>query len=158
MAAEFVFEDEEIRSFFKNLHANLKGIRNGQNKFVGLMSSVVFRDVMEHFENEEGESGPWQAWSKVYQKHMNKIGRSGNKKLQFTGRLRNSFQPGKVRKKADGLEWFNNAKTKGTSFPYAQAHDEGGPQLPQREFMWLSEKGAERLSQQMLNFLLEEKA
>lgn len=154
MATEFVFEDKELREFFKNTFDKLKEIQNGTGKFVGLMSAIVFRDVMDHFKEEQGSDGAWAPWSEIYKKHMQKIGRAGNKKLQFTGRLRNSFQPDNVKKVSKGLLWFNNAQING--FPYAAAHDEGGDRLPQREFMWLSDKGAEQLSEQVLAFMKDE--
>jgi len=155
MAAEFEFKDMEARQMFKKLASGIQSIKNGEKKLIGLMSSVIFRDIIDHFNKEEGESGPWAPWSDVYAKHMEKIGRSGNKKLQFTGRLRNSFQPTNNRKSAEGYVWFNNAETK-DHFPYAKAHNDGGEILPKRDFMWLSDKAAESLAQQLLNFALSE--
>lgn len=155
MGAEFVFDDEDSRKMLQKIIDNLAGIKNGDQKFQGLMGAVVFRDIMDHFSDEAGESGAWPSWSKSYQTYMERIGRGGNKKLQFTGRLRQSFVPTNVRKLSEGYLWFDNAKT-AKGFPYAQAHDEGGPKLPQRQFMWLSDKGAENLCQQMLAFALDE--
>lgn len=48
----------------------------------------------------------------------------------------------------DGILFYNNAKVKGTGFPYAYAHDndtEPRSRLPQRKFMWLSDEGMEKL-------------
>ncbi len=155
MAAEFVFEDSSSQQMLAKIMANLKSVTNGDSKFQGLLGTIVYRDIMSHFQSEQGEDGAWPDWSPSYAKYMERIGRNGNKKLQFTGRLRQSMLPTNVKKVSEGYLWFDNAKTK-TGFPYAQAHDEGGPKLPQREFMWLSQKGAEQICQQMLAFILDE--
>lgn len=116
------------------------------------MSAIVFRDIIQHFERQEGDGGPWKAWSPRYAKFMASIGRSNNKILQFSGRLRQSFQPTNVRTSAEGITWFNPAKTS-KGFPYAAAHDEGGPTLPQRRFMWLSGGALSDIETQILKFL-----
>jgi phage gpG-like protein len=156
---EAVFEDREVVDFFKMLRTNLKSVKNGEKKFSGLLSAIVFRDVMEHFENEEGPDGHWAPWSTEpnggYAAKMQRAGRGGNKILQYSGKLRQGFKPAKVRFSGQELVWFNDAQTK-SGFPYAAAHDEGGPTLPSRSFMWLSKKGADDISMQTLQFMLDE--
>jgi phage gpG-like protein len=152
MAAEIVLEDKKIQEFFKKTLKNMKDIENGESSFIGIVGATVFKDVIDHFSKEQGQDGPWAPWSKVYQQHMMKIGRQGNKKLQFTGRLRQTFKPTDSRKVSGGLVWYNNAMTK-NNFPYAQAHDEGIGS-PQREFMWLSPTAVETIAKQIVNFTL----
>jgi phage gpG-like protein len=152
VAAEIVLEDKKIQEFFKKTLKNMKDIENGESSFIGIVGATVFKDVIDHFSKEQGQDGPWAPWSKVYQRHMMKIGRQGNKKLQFTGRLRQTFKPTDSRKVSGGLVWYNNAMTK-NNFPYAQAHDEGIGS-PQREFMWLSPTAVETIAKQIVNFTL----
>lgn len=150
-----LFEDREVVDFLKSMRSRLAKVKGSEQKFVGLLSAIVFRDVIEHFQNEEGSSGPWAKWSPSYRAHLKEIGREGNQILQFSGRLRGNFKPEKYRATASGPLWFNDARTK-SGFPYAYAHDTGGPQLPQRDFMWLSDKAAEEISKQTLQFMLDE--
>jgi hypothetical protein len=149
-----IFEDETLKRFFKNLNTNLRVIKDGKKKYYGLISSIIFKDVMDHFEKEEGEKEDWEVWSDSYIRHMERIGRVNNKTLQFNGRLRNNFKPTNVRETDAGIMWFNNAKTK-SGFPYAFAHNEGGKQLPKRDFMWASDGAVEKIGTQTLYFLLE---
>lgn len=155
MSFEVEFQDESINKFFESIQGKLRQIDGGQKRFVGLLSAVVFKDVIHHFEQEQGEKEKWQQWSDSYRTHMEQIGKSGNKILQFTGRLRNNFKPQKNRITKDGILWFNDAQTK-NGFPYAFAHNEGGDILPKRDFMWLSDSAIQEMSQQTLAFILDE--
>ncbi len=152
---EAIFDDKEVVSFLKSMTKKLQDVKGGEKRFVGLLSAIVFSDVIDHFDKQQGEDGPWKEWSPPYEDYLKSIGRSGNKILQFSGRLRQNFKPGSVRKENAGFLWFNDAQTK-NGFPYAAAHDEGGGRLPKRNFMWLSDKGAENISDQTLAFILEE--
>ncbi len=120
-----------------------------------LLEIGVFKDIISHFESETAPDGAWQAWSNSYDRHMQMIGKGGNKILQDTGRLRNTMMPGGgggSRATGDGLLFFNNATTKG-GFPYAAAHDTGGPKLPKRKFMWLSDGAASDIADQVARWL-----
>jgi hypothetical protein len=86
---------------------------------------------------------------------MDKRGKGGNKILQDTGKLKQNFKPNHYRSSSKGLYWYNDAVTK-SGFPYAYAHDEGGDQLPKRDFMWLSDDALEEVGNQTLQFLLDE--
>lgn len=154
MAVEVEFDDAEVRKFIQGVTEKLSDVRNVKPRFMALLSSIVYRDVMDHFEQEKGPDGKWKPWSKIYREHMRKIGKGGNKTLQDTGRLRQSFLPKNHRATKDGILWFNNAKTGG--FPYALAHDEGELGMPQREFMWLSDEAQDKISEQTLQFMLDE--
>ena len=153
---ETVFEDKEVVDFFKSMKTRLAWIKNGERKFVGLLSAIVFKDVQAHFKNQEDPEGPWADWSPSYEAHLKSIGRFKRQRmLQFSGRLRQNFKPTDVRNTGQDLTWFNDAQTQ-SGFPYAYAHNKGGPQLPQREFMWLSDAAAEDMSKQTLQFMLDE--
>lgn len=149
------FDNAEVIEFIRNLDKRLKNVKDGQKKYVGLLSAIVYADVINHFQKQEGSGGPWKKWSDSYKKQMDEDGKGGNKILQDTGRLRNTFKPTNNRKVSAGVLWFNNAQTK-KSFPYAFAHDEGGPVLPQRDFMWLSEGAVEKIATQTLQFMIDE--
>ncbi len=153
--SEVIFEDESLRNFLKKISSNLQAVKDAKKKFVALMSAIVFKDVINHFEQEEGSKGKWVDWSTAYRKHMEKTGKAGNKKLQFSGRLRQTFTPTSNRTSGEGITWFNNAKTAG-GFPYAAAHDEGGKKLPKRDFMWASDKAVEQMADNTLKFILDE--
>ena len=152
---EAVFNNTEVQEFLSNLSNRLKDVKDGEKKYIGLLSAIVFQDVLGHFKGELGSDGPWQAWSSSYQKQMQKIGKSGNNILQWTGKLRNNFKPTNVRTSNEGPVWFNDARTK-SGFPYAYAHNTGGTQLPKRDFMWLSDQAEEKIGVQTLQFMLDE--
>lgn len=155
-SGEIEFKDESLKQALKNLSTNLKYVKDGHKKFLGLMSSVVWGDIDDHFKKEQGPDGKWQHWSFTHTLNMEREGKGGNLILQDSGRLRNNFKPTNVKMESKGITWFNNAKTK-KGFPYAQAHNEGGPKLPQRQFMWASDNAIERMSNNMLGFILDEK-
>lgn len=154
MSFEAVLDDKEVREFIQGMDKNLKDVQNGKSEYIGILSSIVFKDLIKHFESESGSEGKWKPWSDIYKKHMDNTGKGGNKILQDSGRMRQSFKPTNWRKVKDGVLWFNDAKTK-KGFPYAFAHNEGGSKLPKREFMWLSDKAMEDITQQTLAFILE---
>lgn len=154
MAFEVIFEDKEVKKFFKNFEENLESIKDGKRQFLGLLSAIVYKDVVNHFEKQEGPEGKWTPWSDIYKQHMKAIGKSGNKILQDSGRLRQGFIPTNVRSQSEGISWFNNAKTK-SGFPYSWGHNEGSGQLPQREFMWASDDALNDMADQTLDFILQ---
>lgn len=149
------FEDKDVAAFLKAMKTRLKAVKGSEKKFVGLLSAIVFRDVQGHFNKEMGSEGPWDSWSISYFDYLEKIGRQNNKKLQFSGNLRQNFKATDYRGTKDGPMWFNDAQTK-DGFPYAFAHDEGGDKLPKRDFMWLSDDAVEDISKQTLQFMLDE--
>lgn len=146
--ATIAIQDKKGRKFIKKLLDNTLIAKERKREYIATLSVLVFQNIMDHFEQEEGPGGPWKAWSKVYDEHMQKIGKGGNKILQDTGRLRQSFTPRNVRRVSDGILWFNPAKTK-KGFPYAAHHDET------RTFMWLSPGILEDMAGVTLNFLFK---
>lgn len=152
MSATFTFDDKEWQKFLKGLE---KRNKKAKKKLAPFLSPFVFKDVIEHFEKEEGPKGEWKEWSQSYDKQMTAKGKGLNKKLQDTGKLRQSFKPSDYKTTSIGIEWFNDAKTK-DGFPYAAAHDIGGPKLPRRQFMWLSKKAMDKIAKASLKYLLGE--
>lgn len=153
-----VFDDKEFAEFLQKLKKNSVTLAQGSKNLAGAISANVFRDIMAHFDTEMGDDQtPWQQWSAIYGEHMYLLGKSGNKILQDTGRLRQSFLPGNYRIKDGGIVFYNPAKTE-SGFPYASAHDKGGKRLPQREFMWLSGIAMEEIAEVTLKILQEGEA
>ena len=154
--AEIVFDNKEALELLRGMSKRIDQITEHDKKVVGLLSAIVYRDIIDHFSTETGPEGPWKPWSDSYQRFMASIGKGGNKILQDTGRLRNSFKPANVRSTSEGLLWFNDAKLS-SGFPYALAHDEGFGRLRQRQFMWLSDKAMEEIETAIVRFLEEGK-
>ena len=150
MSFEATFDDKQLRKFLKEITARTKDVVETRNRYAGLISVLVFRDVIEHFEKEQGSKGPWAALSSKYERR-----RQPGKILQISGKLRQSFAPTNWKSTSEGLFWFNNAQTS-SGFPYAYAHDTGGKTLPKRDFMWLSAIALERISEQTLRFMVDE--
>lgn len=156
MAVELQIVGDTITKFLKTVDKRVKDIEKKDRALADAISIFVFQDVVDHFKKEEGPDAAWKVWSDTYAEHMARIGRSGNKILQFNGRLRNTFKRTNYRKTSEGLEWFNNAKT-ASGYPYAAGHDEGDGKLPQRKFMWLSNQSLEKIGEVTLRFTLGEK-
>lgn len=152
MAIELAFDAAKVIDWLKEIEKRRKAIERRETAFGNAIGIFVFQDVLDHFKNEQGSEGKWAPWSSSYDARMKAIGKGGNNILQDTGRLRNSFTPGQWRKTSQGIEWYNPAKTK-DGFPYAYAHDEGGPKLPKRDFMWLSDSAMNKISEATLAFL-----
>lgn len=157
MAVEVTFQDKAARDFLKRTLKRYRDVATADRNYATALSAVVFRDIMQHFSDERGPDGAWHPWSQAYQAHMEKRGKAGNKILQDTGRLRQSFTPQNWRQVSEGILWFNAARTS-TGFPYAAAHDRGGPVLPKRPFMWLGRDAKETMGRVTLDFITQEKA
>lgn len=153
---EVIFDDKEIQEFFDRLKKKGVDVDKGSKQLAAIISANVFRDIMAHFDQEEGPGGEgWATWSQMYAEHMDKRGRGGNKILQDNGRLRQSFTPTNYRVVPGGALFYNSAKTQ-DGFPYALAHNEGGGKLPARTFMWISEIAMEEVANSTLKWLLDE--
>ena len=149
------FKDENLTRYFTDLVRRAAQIEQRDKIVAGIMGTIVYRDVIRHFERQEGPDGPWQQWSNSYRRQMWRDGKLGNKILQNTGRLRMSFSPVNYRTSKDGLTWYNNAQTR-QGFPYAFAHDndtEPRFQLPRRSFMWLSDDALGEIESAIVRFL-----
>ena len=156
MAIETVIHDKNTRDFLKGKIKKVEEITKNGQSYVNLLSIIVFKDIQNHFKNEEGPDGKWAPWSKMYQEHMEKIGRGSNNILQFSGHLRKAFVPTNYKTSSEGITWYNSARTKDGA-PYAADHQYGTNRMPARSFMWLSDKGQEDIAKQTLAFLEDEK-
>ena len=159
MGAEVKFDKKEWDKILKRLAKKWGDILVGTSKvrreFSGITSVIVYRDIIDHFKKESGPDGKWKKWSDSYEDHLKKIGRSSNKILQFSGRLRQSVAPQNLRNTNEGVLFFNNAKTK-KGFSYAEAHDDGmDNRPPQRKFMWISDKSMNEIVKQTTSWLAE---
>jgi phage gpG-like protein len=165
-AAEFTFESEQWQRIIKRLQKKWDSIASGNDQirreFSGIVAAVVYGDIVDHFKQEKGPDGAWVEWSKSYQEHLNKIGRGSNNKLVFDAKLINRITPEQSkeaihRNTNQGILFYNNAKTK-SGYPYAAGHDQGGSvkgRPPQRKFMWLSDKGMNRIVNNVSRWLAE---
>ena len=152
--SEAKLDDKAAQEFFKRLQKKTKDVQAAERKWVNIISVVVFRDIIKHFEEEKGPEGKWAPWAASYRKQLERRGFSGNKLLQFNGRLRNSFTPEKWRKTNAGPEWYNPAQTK-SGFPYAAHHDDGPSDGSKpRKFMWLSDGALDDISKITLAYVL----
>lgn len=152
---EVTFQDKKLRQFLNHILARSKDIDNKADNYIrGILSANIIQDVSEHFDEQDGgpRIGPWPEWSDMYLERMRKRGKAANNILVDTARLKNNFRVNSYRKNPTSVTFFNNAKTKG-GFPYAAAHNEGGPKLPRRRFMWLSLDARKRIAEQSLKFL-----
>lgn len=174
---EVEFDDKKIQAFLKKMSQRADWMKSKNSAYVDAVKATVITDIDQHFKNEEGPSGKWPEWSinyigviqgrfhfrsRIGSKRVFMIdgpdpdgrphkGKLGGKILQDTGRLRASRTY--YRKKTEGIEFYRNAKTR-SGFPYAAAHDKGGPRLPQRRFMWLSKKATDNIAEFTLKYLL----
>ena len=164
------FNNKKLSDYIDNLHNNSKRINKRAKDYAKSISPIIFADVMKHFNDAPmgvatgttfidafGTPVPWGGWSDSYRTFMFKIGKGGNKVLQDTGRLRQSFKPSKFRTSKVGVEWFNNAKTD-SGFPYAAFFDEEAENKEDlRPFMWLSLKALELVQVATLDYMLKQR-
>lgn len=184
---EVEFDDKQIREFLEYMGQELKGATyaNLSKKITSVMSAAVFSDVIDHFKNESGPGGAWKAWSKSYLDAISGLWiyrtvrdpqggarvvrmsthnmkkpppppRKPGLKLQVSGKLRNNFLPKNVRSYQGSFQWYNNAQTK-SGYPYAWGHNYGDGKLPQREFMWLSSQGLDKVGNAIWQGILDGK-
>lgn len=163
MTVTVEIDDLEVRKQLASLFKKVGDVTSGSRPYVGLMSAIMFRDIIQHFETERGPDGPWQAWSDRYRAYrFNKIKKGAlgvPKILQDTGRLRGGWviggklqtgaEPPKVRKVAAGLLWFNDVE-------YGFKHQEGIG-VPKRIFGWISNSAHEEMVRQTKLFIMDDR-
>lgn len=158
-AAEIKFDPQDWERILKRIRSKWKDIE-ARKTFGQVISTKVYEDIIRHFEQEKGPGGKWTKWSKSYKQFLDEQGRGGNKILQYSGRLKQSFTPQSWRSARDGIMFYNNAKVQGSGFPYAYAHDnddEPRTRLPQRKFMWLSDEGMLKIIEVTEGWLADER-
>ena len=128
------------------------------------------KDIVDHFEREEGPQGRWAPLKEGTQRHREgkipkrsakqiagiekRTGKKfvgGVKILQDTGRLFNSILPTNVKKvNDDTIMAFANVN-------YSAVHDRGSKKknIPQRKFMWFTRAGLELMRKIIVDGLLK---
>lgn len=121
------------------------GDKNSWRKILKSLVSVFgFKDVIDHFDNEQGEGREWPKLSPQYGEWKSKK-YPGRQKLILHSRLRQSFLPANTRYEGkDGVAFFNPVE-------YADKHDIGKDGVPQRQFMWLSGRAMDQLERGLLD-------
>lgn len=175
---------EKLGKKLEKMQERIDAIKGGKKEkgFHGAVSALVFADIMRHFEQEQGSKGNWAEWSQSYKDAIaGKVffRRVGGVTIPFdaakmenppppprndgmilatqVARMRQNFKPADYRINADGITWFNDAKTS-SGFAYAAAHDNGGGKLPKRDFMWLSAFALEKIAEATLDYINPKKA
>lgn len=150
------FHTAEVEKYFRQLKKNANEITSHHRAYWDSISILGFKDVIDHFQKQQGRDSRWQKWSTLYKRHMEAIGKGDNMILQDTGRLRQStmmaFDSEQIKK---GYLVFNPAQT-AKGFPYAYAHDTGGPIIPRRDFMWLSLKAQDQIAKVTVAYLAKD--
>lgn len=155
------FDDSEWRKFLGAMLSRAKDM----SAILGLAYATKgIADIQQHFRDEKGPNGAWKPrQEKTDYKYlmiatgMHKAPKNtsraqynpGNKILQMTGTLRNSFlRNGWKKKSATSIEAFSNDGKSG-------AHDRGNKEknLVARPFMWLSRDAKEVMAQIILDKL-----
>lgn len=113
MANQVEIEMDALKKRMQKMRDNLTNPSPTMQK----ISTMMFKDVMDHFGKEQGDKGAWVPLK--YRK---------GKALQDTGRLRNSITPRNTKDEA----------VVGTNVIYAATHNYGRGAIPQRKFLWLS--------------------
>lgn len=120
-----------------------------RDRWIKILRSVIavigIKDIVGHFEREEGPEGKWAPLNPSYDKWRRKKGKT--KILQFSGTLKGAFLPSNMRSDRESVTVFNPVE-------YAGKHDRGEDGMPQRKFMWLSDKATELVHQSFVDRLL----
>ena len=158
-------KDEAWREFISNIDSRLK---NPNKLLRTIYFTYGFKDIVQHFRDEEGSEGKWPPRSDRTNEMYDRINkgkgknagsyRSSNKLLQLTGKLRSSLLYGEERANNSSvtnhgqyaISIFSNVK-------YAGVHNYGYKNIPQREYLWLSENAQELMCRGILNFVIEGK-
>lgn len=137
----------------------LKTIQSKGRNIAGILKAVFgtigFRNLIEHFNKEEGPDGKWKARSPGTQLQYALIEAGkrkpprgtpaaaynpSNKILQLTGALRGSILPSNVENiTQSSILIFSNSK-------YGGKHDRGEDKMPKRTFMWFSQETLDRMA------------
>lgn len=148
-------DDIELKNWLNKIKA---GLATSSGKIKTIIATIGFRDIIGHFRDEMGPDGPWKPLKETTlgartarTKWANRRAKSGKRRhkiLQDTGNLRGSLMPGRggAQNVPGGVMLF-------TDVPYAAYHDSDEPRtgnLPQRSFMWMSDKALDEISEGIL--------
>ena len=121
----------------KRFRETLKRAENPKT-VMDVLSVESWKHVIDHFSAEEGKKGRWKEWSPQYAKY-----RKGTKILQDTGTLRSSIRFRSIRDEAHVY----------TKQSYARVHQDGGKNMPKRDFLWMSKPMIKRLSKIFIHYI-----
>jgi phage gpG-like protein len=164
---KITFNDAQIKKLLDKL---LGKIQFPAKILKPIADIYAFKDIVDHFNKEEAPEGKWQPRSDFTQQYYLAIqkglvnvpegiaGRSSyspsNKILQLTGTLRNSFVQG------SSTINDNSSVIIRSDVDYSGIHDRGGikdgHKIPQRKFMWLSDKAKKSIARAVLDELLKD--
>ena len=149
MSTQVIFDTAEWDSFFHKIAVTMK---DPQPILTLAFTTRGFRDVISHFDDANGSKGAWAPLkpSTIARRRKGK-GSGSAQPLQDTGNLRRNFLPGNIEDKGQNAVVFFNPT------PYAAVHDEGSPgrNIPQREFMWLSDDAMDDMTKIILEFVVK---
>lgn len=165
MADEIIADIDltEWRAFLRKISSSGKGVTKILRAVFGTFG---FKDINDHFRNEEGPEGQWSKRKASTQQMYSDIasGRRkppkgmamgtfspSNKLLQLTGNLRQSILPTNVKNvTSDSIMVFSNS-------PYGASHQDGDRSrgLVARPFMWLADSTLNKMAQTSLDLWLQ---
>lgn len=132
------------------LNKRLKKMRdnaNNPNPVTAYIATQMYRDVMDHFDKEMGPQSKWKQLSPITIENRRKgKGRGSDKILQDTGLLRASIKPNNTKDSA----------SVGTNLNYAEKHQYGYKNIPQRKFLWLSKAVLDLITKKVGKFYIAE--
>lgn len=141
-------------------------LQRSQNSVVAYLqaaaNTVGFKNIISHFEREEGPGEKWQkrapstqAMYEAIQAGMRKVPKGGrraaynptNKVLQLTGRTKNSLLPNRAKAHREGQLGVKLV----AATEYSGYLDEGTKRMPARSFMWFSNDAKEDMARIVLD-------
>jgi len=151
--SKVILSDREWKEFFRKIKGNL----SEPFRLLKVAANTYgFADIINHFKQETGERGAWAKRKKSTQRSYASKGKKdrryspSNKLLQLTGQLRNSLLPGegKITKKGHfGALMFSTSRV-------GIYHQKGTSKMKKRDFMWLSGRATQRMSDLILSLAM----
>lgn len=159
----------DLREWNQSLLGLLASMRRGAEMLRAAYMTTGFRDILRHFDEEEGPDGPWLERSDFTQQLYAAINRGEfgpyyngipasayhptNRLLQLTGNLRKSLLHGGDIKTLD-----SHSIMVSSNVGYSGKHDLGDfiERIPPRPFMWLSETGHHQTIRAVQNLIARE--
>lgn len=148
-----------LKIFQKKIRDKANKIKNQRKSLFARLAVLGFIDIQDHFKKEEGPTGKWQNLKQITidRRRKGDNPEAGFKILQDTGNLRNSLTPNIGSKiiRSDSAIISVGGSKKGIVKNYAAAHNFGSIKnnIPQREFMWISESGKQKMIKQIEKFV-----
>lgn len=161
-----------INRVVKNFEKKIDRLEN-PTKIFKIISTMAWKDVMDHFEKEQGPSGKWKNLKYPREKRQGQ-GSGRDKVLQDTGFLRSRTRKRAFPKRAEVFNPLKYAavhngglkvpdRTPKTSGGYLTFRIRGqwvktkfakGFRMPKREFMWLSSGARSRIAKRFIRFVM----